>query len=497
MAYSPDEYTGNGSTTTYTITFPYLDVEDVKVTLNGAATTAFTIVGGGTQVQFSVAPGAGVAIKIYRETPVNAPEATFYTGASVRAVDLNENFLQNLYYAEETREVANEASTGAIPDGSIGTAKLANDSVTTAKLANDAVTSDKLATDAVDTVAIQASAVTTAKLANSSVTDDKIGNNVLTPFVSSINNGPLAGFRNAVINGNFDVWQRGISFIGIANNAFSADRWAVTYNGGGSRTISQLEFPTGQTDVPFEPTYYLRFNQSVAGSGATTNQIRQRIEDVRTFAGQTVTLSFYAKAGSSITMPSINIVQNFGGGLGSTPVTTNVASSISVGTIWTKYSYTFAVPSISGKTIGTDPKYLSLELNLPLNSTFVFDLAQVQLETSPVATPFERRPYATELQLCHRYFRGPVQSEAMGAGANGTRYTPAAGGNRYVGHITLSPPMRVAPSITLDTSTIVYNNCSGLASGGATANGNLFYVVPLAAGAYAASAWFASFDAEL
>ena len=475
MAYSPDEYTGNGSTTLYTITFPYLDVEDVKVTLDGAATTAFTIVGGGTQVQFNTAPGSGVAIKIYRETPVDSPEATFYTGASVRAVDLNDNFLQNLYYAEETRQVANDATLGTIPDGSVGTAKLANSAVTTPKLANDSVTADKLADNSVDTNAIQSgavvnsklgassvntvnlidgavtnaklgdSAVNTAELANGAVTDAKIGDNVLTPYVSSVNNGPLAGFRNAIINGNFDVWQRGTSFTGIANGTYCADRWLVQYDGsGGSRAISQLTFSPGQTDVPFEPIYYLRLNQSVAGSGATFNYLAQRIEDVRTFAGQTVTLSFYAQASSAITLPQLNVNQFFGGGAGSSPVTTTITSNVSVGTSWAKYSYTFAVPSISGKTIGTDPTYLALRFNLPINSTFIFYLAQVQFELGPVATPFERRPIGTELALCQWYYirntHGPSSSQFSGDVTSGQQY-------QAVTHFPVV--MRTTPTVTL------------------------------------------------
>jgi hypothetical protein len=58
---------------------------------------------------------------------------------------------------------------------------------------------------------------------------------------------------------------------------------------------------------------------------------------------------------------------------------------------------------LSGKTIGTN-HYVGVTFMVPINSTYTFDLAQVQFEPGPVATPFERRSYGQELALCQRYF---------------------------------------------------------------------------------------------
>jgi len=72
--------------------------------------------------------------------------------------------------------------------------------------------------------------------------------------LSSLNGGPLAGFRNRIINGNFDIWQRGTSFSVTAANTYTADRWLVFFDGtGATRTISQQSFTPGQIDVPNEP----------------------------------------------------------------------------------------------------------------------------------------------------------------------------------------------------------------------------------------------------
>lgn len=242
-----------------------------------------------------------------------------------------------------------------------------------------------------------------------------IGNSTVNTAITSTgisqngdNISPVQSFRNKIINGNFDYWQRGTTFSNPSSFSYTADRWQVAYDGtGATRTIDRQSFTLGQTDVPNEPTYFLRHNQSVAGSGGTYNAFGQLIESVRTLAGQTATLTFWAKASASITLPSILQQQAFGtGGSPSTAVAGTIASNVSVGTSWTKYTYSFSVPSISGKTLGTNNNdSFGFYIFLPINNTFTFDIAQVQLEAGSVATPFEMRPLGTELALCQRYYQ--------------------------------------------------------------------------------------------
>jgi hypothetical protein len=213
--------------------------------------------------------------------------------------------------------------------------------------------------------------------------------------------------RNRIINGGFDVWQRGTSFSDPAAFTFTSDRWRVRYDGSGAtRTISRQAFPLDQTDVPGDQPWFFRYDQSVAGTGGTFNGFNQNIESVRTFGGQQVTLSFYARAASNITLPLIEIEQFFGtGGSPSAPVFATVANNVSVGTSWARYTYTFTVPSLTGKTIGNDNNdCLGVVYNLPNNAAFTFDISLVQLEVGTVATPFERRQFGQELELCQRYY---------------------------------------------------------------------------------------------
>lgn len=231
----------------------------------------------------------------------------------------------------------------------------------------------------------------------------------------SINGGPIAGFRNAIINGNFDIWQRGTS---LAAAGYSADRWVHNVTGpSGTVTQSRQAFTVGQTDVPNEPTYFYRIQGS--SYTMTAGNVSQKIEDVRTFAGQTITVSFYAKASASREL-GLRFLQMFNG---SASVDT-VASPVSLTTSWQKFIATISIPSIAGKTIGADSR-LELTFDIKegavgsnLNSDSI-DIAQVQLEAGSVATPFERRPVGTELALCQRYYEtgdcGGVSYASSGA----------------------------------------------------------------------------------
>ena len=101
-------YTGNGSTTDYSFTFPYLDTSDIKASIGGNDTTNFRLLNA-TTVQFvnnttdntPTPPADTAAIRIYRSTAYDSPKATFYPGSAIRSNDLNDNSLQNLYVTQE------------------------------------------------------------------------------------------------------------------------------------------------------------------------------------------------------------------------------------------------------------------------------------------------------------------------------------------------------------------------------------------------------------
>jgi len=101
MAVTSNSYTGNGSTTNYSITFPYIATTDIKAQIDGVATTAFSLANA-TTVAFNSAPASGTSIVLYRTTDDTNLPATFYAGSSIRSQDLNDNFTQTLYIGQET-----------------------------------------------------------------------------------------------------------------------------------------------------------------------------------------------------------------------------------------------------------------------------------------------------------------------------------------------------------------------------------------------------------
>ena len=225
-------------------------------------------------------------------------------------------------------------------------------------------------------------------------------------------------FRNKLINGGLGIWQRGTSLaITTAGSAYyQADRWNNTVVGTSSATTySRQTFTPGQVDVPGNPKYYMR--HAITSGGDSTNgrnSILQSIEGIETFAGETCVVSFYAKANAAKNI-TVEIVQNYGTGGSTTTYITPVKFGIT--TTWAKYVVPIAVPSITGKTIGTDSDYLALLIWMSAGSanntrsstlgiqTGTFDFAQFQIEKGSVPTEFEQRPPQVELSLCQRYYQ--------------------------------------------------------------------------------------------
>jgi hypothetical protein len=217
--------------------------------------------------------------------------------------------------------------------------------------------------------------------------------------------GNFAAGKNKIINGDFNIWQRGTSFNYTTTTInYTADRWLIQCNlSSGTSTVSQQTFTPGTAPVAgYEGQYFLRVTNS---AGATSVEFQQRVEDVRTFAGQTVTISFWAKASSAVTMAN-TIIQNFGSGGSGAVSTTGTSQTLT--TSWARYSTTINVPSVSGKTIGSG-SYIQVYPMYYSSGTIasnVIDIWGVQIEAGSVATAFQTATGTIqgELAACQRYY---------------------------------------------------------------------------------------------
>ena len=121
MAYSYNVYTGNGSTTQFTVGFSYIRREHVKVYV-AYVDTAYTYVND-TTVQLATAPGAGVRVEVRRVTPATTPLVDFADGSTLVAADLDTSNLQHLYLEQELDDANKQAifvdpATGQLTAGS-------------------------------------------------------------------------------------------------------------------------------------------------------------------------------------------------------------------------------------------------------------------------------------------------------------------------------------------------------------------------------------------
>jgi hypothetical protein len=287
--------------------------------------------------------------------------------------------------------------------------------------------------------------------------------------------GDYAAGKNKIINGDFTINQRAFTS-NTTSGAFNFDRWAQ-FNAGGTFTVTPQTFTPGTAPVSgYESANFLRGVTASQSAVSDFASLIQRIEDVRTFAGQTVTVSFWAKADTGTPAISIEALQSFGtGGSPSAAVTGSVAAGTvakkTISTSWARYSATLTIPSISGKTIGTtvNTSYLSLSLFVSAGSdratrtdslgiqNGTFDIWGVQIEAGSVATAFQTATGTIqgELAACQRYYAksySQATAPATNSSANGLVFAQSgatAASSAYIYTVNYPVVMRQNPTVTI------------------------------------------------
>jgi hypothetical protein len=297
---------------------------------------------------------------------------------------------------------------------------------------------------------------------------------IITPRAEEFPEGPVAGFRNHLINGGFMIAQRGTSFTSGSSPANSddtylLDRWLLLSDGDNVVDVSQ-----DTADVPTNGLYACKLDVETASKKFGILQIIEQLNCIG-LIGETVTLSFKAKVNSAGAGRLDNIkaailawsgtadtvtsdVVSAWGAEDTTPTFSanwtaeNTPANLSVTTSWASYSVTAAIDTASTKNIAV---FIWAD-GLSGTVTDTLHITDVQLEVGGVATPFERRLVQAEQNMCSRYFQ-----LYNGDGSSGRLYASGyqTSGSTVYTSFLLPVPMRVTPTTT-KSGTWTTSNCA-------------------------------------
>ena len=279
--------------------------------------------------------------------------------------------------------------------------------------------------------------------------------------------------KNKIINGDFAINQRNTFTTTNPSGYGLADRWVFSNYVSGTNVCSMQSFTPGTAPVVgYEAQYFARFANSGQSSTSQDSILIQKIEDVRTFANQTITVSFWAKCDVTSKKIAVEMVQNFGSG-GSPSATVNTYfGQVTLTTSWARYTVTGTVPSISGKTIGTTANTSSLQLflwnsagsdyNARTGSIGIqnntFDMWGIQVEAGSTATTFQTATGTLqgELAACQRYYWRSSKTETL------ARHGSGAFSSSTLGVLIVAHPvtMRITPT-SLDFSSLLLYDFNG------------------------------------
>jgi len=248
-----------------------------------------------------------------------------------------------------------------------------------------------------------------------------------------------AGRRNLIINGGFDVWQRGTSFTPTGAD-YMADRW---FMGGGDYACTATKQASTLPDGSEVNTMRI----SYTASGTNYIDLYQGIENFKALSGKTVTLSCWIKTNISSLSYRQYSTQQFG------------SVAVADGQ-WHKLVSTVQLGAITGVNRGANSPFFGPTSGgtIVTKSGDYFEITQFQLELGSVATPFEHRSYGEELALCQRYY---CQSYESGTLAGSVTYEGAL--FRYLDgtHNWATFPFQFPTPMRLKPSMRIYNPATG------------------------------------
>ncbi len=258
--------------------------------------------------------------------------------------------------------------------------------------------------------------------------------------------------ENLIINGFFDIWQRGDSQTDIGWR--SIDRWFNAFNNA-IVTVEKGYFTsdgtaTGTYDakgLPNNPKYFLRTNilsiTDIPGSWVVPIT---RLPIANDTAGRDVTVKFWAKADTNKNTIIEVIRETWSAGAAER--TFFWESHIELTTEWKQYTETISITEMPTLLL-TESATLRLSFlfssdNLSIaGQTGIFDIANVEMYLGSTDKPVRRKSYEEELVDCLTYYETGIEKYSLWA-----IYTSTQG---IMNHLTFKVPKANVPSIRYDT----------------------------------------------
>jgi len=279
------------------------------------------------------------------------------------------------------------------------------------------------------------------------------------------------GFRNKLINGGFDIWQRGAGPFNLTTTTYGADRFA------GFRQGAVAGLTSTRVDSDLNGFRYFNRLQRTSGNTSTaTNYFGASFESDAfsiPLRGKPLVFSFYARRGANYSGTSGTLLRlSWATGTGTdlpfaiaTTGEVQTTSDFNLTTSWVRYQ--MVIPTVPSTTTATRYFFEWMPSGTAGANDFV-DLTGLQLEEGSVATPFEQRPYGLELSLCQRYFVRLIDPSGSGVSNGGT----ANGASRV--NVSLPVEMRVPPTSVTANGTFSFWDGTNAPSGTLAATSSFF-----------------------
>lgn len=229
--------------------------------------------------------------------------------------------------------------------------------------------------------------------------------------IANFGGGVLAGFREKIINGDFEIWQRATSQ--NTSGYRSTDRWNIF--GGGTWTFARvLNASNAFLDAP---KYNGFLNVTVGADAANPPTIQQRIEGIRQFDGKGITFRarIFPTVNMQVTVAPFMVYGTGGSAVDVIPVKTQNL----VANVWNEVKLTFDLPTLAGKTISETDSCLQIQIRFPTGLVFGAYNTRISLvegDATAEEAPPPPRHIQQELALCQRYYeKGAAQLYISGA----------------------------------------------------------------------------------